>query len=162
MTLTFDLLTSKSIGHILASWGVCMWSFMMIGIKGKQLCAGDPNAAGQTDGQTDGRTDGQTDGQTDGRTWWFQYTPPNFVAGGYKKAYINQKYLFSLNYLNSKTHNPLWNSKIIWMSLAFKLSIFHCIGITCQDCWTGLCFTPLNNRLFRKFYVFPSNFLKRS
>ena len=23
-----------------------------------------------------------TDGWTDRRTWWFQYTPPNFVAGG--------------------------------------------------------------------------------
>ena len=34
-------LTSKSIGHILASWRVCMWSFMMIGVKGKQLCAGN-------------------------------------------------------------------------------------------------------------------------
>ena len=41
VTLTFDLLTSKSIGHILASWGVCMLSFMMIGVKGKQLCAGN-------------------------------------------------------------------------------------------------------------------------
>ena len=41
VTLTFDLLTSKSIGHILASWGVYMWSFMMIGVKGKQLCAGN-------------------------------------------------------------------------------------------------------------------------
>ena len=37
---------------------------------GKQLCAGNPNAAGQTYGRTDRRT------------WWFQYTPPNFVAGG--------------------------------------------------------------------------------
>ena len=36
-------LTWKSIGHILDSWGVCMWSFMMIGVKGKQLCAGNPN-----------------------------------------------------------------------------------------------------------------------
>ena len=54
MTLTFDLLTSKSIGHILDSWGVCVWSFMMIGVKGKQLCAGNPNA-------DDRRTDGQTD-----------------------------------------------------------------------------------------------------
>ena len=34
-------LTLKSIGHILASWGVCMWSFMMIGVKGKQLCIGN-------------------------------------------------------------------------------------------------------------------------
>ena len=67
-------LTSKSIGHILASWGVCMWSFMMIGVKGKQLCAGNSNAAGQTDGRMDRRMDR--------RTWWFQYTPPNFVAGG--------------------------------------------------------------------------------
>ena len=34
-------LTLKSTGHILASWRVCMWSFMMIGVKGKQLCAGN-------------------------------------------------------------------------------------------------------------------------
>ena len=61
VTLTFDLLTSKSIGHILDSWGVCMWSFMMIGVKGKQLCTGNPNAE---------------DRRTDRRTWWFQYTPP--------------------------------------------------------------------------------------
>ena len=38
---------------------------MMIGVKGKQLCAGNPNA----DGQTDGRTDRQTDGHGDSRTW---------------------------------------------------------------------------------------------
>ena len=31
MTLTFDLLTLKSIGHILDSWGACVWSFMIIG-----------------------------------------------------------------------------------------------------------------------------------
>ena len=80
-------LTSKSIGHILASWGICMWSFMMIGVqgkhgdpwgfcmwsfmmigvKGKQLCTGNPNAAGQTNGQTD-------------RV--IPVYPPNFVAGG--------------------------------------------------------------------------------
>ena len=68
-------LTSKSIGHILASWGVCMWSFMVIGVKGKQLCAGNPNAAGQTDGRTDRGMDGQTD-------MVIPVYPPNFVAGG--------------------------------------------------------------------------------
>ena len=31
-------LTPKSIGHILDSRGVFVWSFMMIGEKGKQLC----------------------------------------------------------------------------------------------------------------------------
>ena len=41
VTLTFDLLTSKSIWHILDSLGVCMWSFMMIGVKRKKLCAGN-------------------------------------------------------------------------------------------------------------------------
>ena len=60
-------LTLKSIGHILASWGVCMWSFMMIVVKGKQLCAGNPNAAGQTDRRTD---------------MVIPVYPPNFVAGG--------------------------------------------------------------------------------
>ena len=44
---------------------------MMIGVKGKQLCAENPNAAGQTDGRTDGQTDGV-----------IPVYPPNFVAGG--------------------------------------------------------------------------------
>ena len=52
---------------------------MMIGVKGKQLCAGNPNAAGQTDGRMDGRTDGWTDGHGDSST---SIPPPNFVAGG--------------------------------------------------------------------------------
>ena len=64
VTLTLDLLTSKSIGHILDSWGVCMWSFMMIDAKGKQLCAGNSNADGR-------RTD-----------MVIPAYPPNFVAGG--------------------------------------------------------------------------------
>ena len=44
---------------------------MMIGVKGKQLCPGNPNA----DGQTDGRTDGHGDPSI---------PPPNFVAEGIK------------------------------------------------------------------------------
>ena len=32
---------------------------------------------------------GRTDGRTDGRTWWFQYTPPNFVAGGIITMFLN-------------------------------------------------------------------------
>ena len=39
MTLTFDLLNPKSIGSILDSWGDWLWSFIKIGVKGKQLCA---------------------------------------------------------------------------------------------------------------------------
>ena len=39
VTLTFDLLTSRSTGPIHDSWGVCLWSFMRMGVKGKQLCA---------------------------------------------------------------------------------------------------------------------------
>ena len=54
VTLTFNFLTLKSVGHILDSWGDCMWSFMMIGVKGKQLCARNPHA---DDRRTDGRTD---------------------------------------------------------------------------------------------------------
>ena len=37
VTLTFDLLTQKSLEHILHSSGVCMRSFMMIGVKTKQF-----------------------------------------------------------------------------------------------------------------------------
>ena len=40
--LTFELwpwpLTPKSTGPILDSWGMCLWSFMRMGVKGKQLC----------------------------------------------------------------------------------------------------------------------------
>ena len=45
--------------------------------KGKAVMRRKPKC-----GRTDGRTDRRTDRRTDGRTWWFQYTPPNFVAGG--------------------------------------------------------------------------------
>ena len=41
----------------------------MIGVKGKQLCAGNPNAAGQTDGRTD---------------MVIPVYAPNFVAEGIK------------------------------------------------------------------------------
>ena len=45
-----------------------MLSFMMIGVKGKQLCAGNLNADRGTDGQTD---------------MVIPVFPPNFVAGGW-------------------------------------------------------------------------------
>ena len=54
---------------------------MMIGVTGKQLCAGNPNADGR---RTDRRTDGHVDSSI----------PPNFVAGGgggYKKIVKFQK-----------------------------------------------------------------------
>ena len=41
MTLTFDLLTPKSIGHILDSWGASVWSFMIIGGLHSQLWSGN-------------------------------------------------------------------------------------------------------------------------
>ena len=41
MTLTFDLLTSKSIGRILDSWWVSVWSFMIIGWLLSQLSSGN-------------------------------------------------------------------------------------------------------------------------
>ena len=50
---------------------------MMIGVKGKQLCAGNPNAARRTDRQTDGWTD-----------MVIPVYPPNFVAGGYNEYFM--------------------------------------------------------------------------
>ena len=41
MTLTFDLLTSKSIGRILDSWWVSVWSVMIIGWLQSQLSSGN-------------------------------------------------------------------------------------------------------------------------
>ena len=38
VTLTFDLMTQKPIGHILNPWGVFVWSFIMEGVKGNELC----------------------------------------------------------------------------------------------------------------------------
>ena len=38
---------------------------MMIGVEEKQLCAGNPNAAGHTDRRTDRRTERRTDGHGD-------------------------------------------------------------------------------------------------
>ena len=52
---------------------------MMIGVKGKQLCAGNPNADGQTDGWTDGQTD-----------MVIPVYPSNFVAGGIINSICNK------------------------------------------------------------------------
>ena len=60
VTLTFDLLTPRSTGPILDSRGVCLWSFMRIGVKGEAVMRMKPfylTMRLQTDGQTDGRTD---------------------------------------------------------------------------------------------------------
>ena len=71
MHCDLDVLTQKPLGHILHSSGVCMWSFMMIGVKGKQLCHWTilPYHA-----STDGRTDKWMDGV-------ISVYSPNFVAG---------------------------------------------------------------------------------
>ena len=53
MTLTFGLLTSKSIGRILDSWWVSVWSFMIIGWLQSQLSSGNHF---QTRGQHIGAT----------------------------------------------------------------------------------------------------------
>ena len=63
---------------------------MMIGVKEKHLCAGNPNA---DDRRTDRRTDEQTDGQTDGHG--DSSIPPNFVAGG---IMITETHLTSIYY----------------------------------------------------------------
>ena len=102
MTLTFDLLTSKSIGHILDSWRVCMWSFMMIGVKGKQLCAGNPNAAGQTDG----------------RTWWFQYTPLTSLRG-YNYLHLHVMHMHRIDCEMVIFHCLDWSSWS-WSSLSLN------------------------------------------
>ena len=72
--LTFDLLTLKSTGPILDSWGVWLLSFLRIGVKGKQLCTWNHFYL---------TMHLQTDRQTAGWTGWFQYTPPlNSLWGG--------------------------------------------------------------------------------
>ena len=107
-------LTSKSIGHILASWGVCMWSFMMIGVQEKQLCAGNPNAAGQTDGRTDGQTD-----------MVIPVYPPNFVAGGINKknvVYVRSVWSMGPHEIASEdnTNEKMW---ILWRCQNQKMLI---------------------------------------
>ena len=75
MTLTFDLLTPKSIGHILNSWGASVCSFMIIGGLQSQLSSGNHF---QKNSVTDRRTDGQTDRQTECKP----IVPSGFTGGG--------------------------------------------------------------------------------
>ena len=99
-------LTSKSIGHILASWGVCMWSFMMIGVKGKQLCAGNQNA---DDRRTDERTDRQTDGRTD-RHGDSSIPPPQLRCRGFKNFGTDSKVLSSGIHMRT----VIWKPYLFW------------------------------------------------
>ena len=67
---------------------------MMIGVKGKQLCAGNPNA-------DDRRTDGQTD-------MVIPVYPPNFVAGGIISTNTpHQLQVTSLTIATSKVSTPI-------------------------------------------------------
>ena len=60
------------------------------------------------------QTDGQTDRQTDGRTWWFQYTPPNFVAGGIMKLInkicLHRNWQRIINFFNIRYNGVFWIS----------------------------------------------------
>ena len=80
--------------------------------------------------QTDGRTDRRTDRQTDGRTGWFQYTPPNFVAGGITStrpivlsmitgSYFRRRRRLTTSLLFSSPTRR--NSHCIWPSLVCRL-----------------------------------------
>ena len=46
------------------------------------------DATGRTR-KVNGQTEGRTDRRTDRQAGWIQYTPPNFIAGGYNKMLIN-------------------------------------------------------------------------
>ena len=66
MTLTFDLLTPKSIGVFLSLSSICVWSMKSPGQTLFELSRyNEVWRDGQTDRQTDRRTDGRTDGRTD-------------------------------------------------------------------------------------------------
>ena len=62
LTLTFDILTPKSIGVFLSLSSICVWYMKSVGWTLFELSRDNEV---WTDGQTDGRTDGRTDGQTD-------------------------------------------------------------------------------------------------
>ena len=66
---------------------------MMIGVKGKQLCAGNPNAAGQTDGQTD---------------MVIPVYPHYFVAGG---TTISRQFNKIQSLGHTSTHTRIYTSK---------------------------------------------------
>ena len=66
---------------------------MMIGVKGKQLCAGNPNADGQMEGQTDGRTDGHGD---------YSIPPLTSLRGGYNNLPVVQLLYVLSRMLNFK------------------------------------------------------------
>jgi len=68
VTLTFKLLTLKSIGIIYGSWPFMIQRKDNLSEISLKLLADKTANAGQADKWKDGRTDGQTDGQTDRRT----------------------------------------------------------------------------------------------
>ena len=106
---------------------------MMIGVKGKQLCAGNPNVAGQTDGRTDGQTD-----------MVIPVYPPNFVAGGIKIRISISGYALGVQSSAYRLSILKWkqNSKSY-----YNTSISKCLQFTCN--------TTSNNKslVYYKSYI---------
>jgi len=73
VTLTFDQVTSKSIGLICESWSMFLWSFMILGPSVLELSSDNHLVDGQTDRQTDRPTDRPTCAK--------QYTPFSSKGG---------------------------------------------------------------------------------
>ena len=76
VTLTFDLVTSKSIGVICQSWSMYLWSFLILGLSVLELSSGNH--------LVDGRTYWQTD--------MYKTIYPLFFKGGHKKQKLYQKF----------------------------------------------------------------------
>ena len=101
--------------------------------------------------QTEGQTEGQTDGRRDGRTWWNQYTPDNFVAGGIimitrtKRTFINNykfnqvlenwRKVYTKRYMKRActTHNHFPHLRVV----CFFFALFF-IFVNCNT-FTNLC-----------------------
>ena len=78
---------------------------MMIGVKGKQLCAGNPNAAGQTD-------------------MVIPVYPPNFVAGGIIN--IRSIYILTFHRLDICENLKYWSTdRLVLNAVSATLAILR-------------------------------------
>ena len=95
VTLTFDLLTLKSVWESHVTWGTPVQSFVFLGLLVFEL---EPCTRHQTDRRTDGRTDGRTDRRTTDADDRLMPPPP----------------------LRRRGHNNVWRTKTIVIATFYK------------------------------------------
>jgi len=144
LTLTFDLLTLKSVWESHVTWGTPVQSFVFLGLLVFELEPMYATSDRQTNRRTDGRTDGRTTDADD------RLMPPPPTRRGHNKSELALVYIYTTvefvrsvsTVRSSVTFLPVVNAASVSTSELVILTLLWRIGRRCNAVVSVLVKTP--------------------